>query len=1020
MLVVWGEPGQGKTAFLAHVRRPGWAVLDLETTFDYRASKAASSDQFAEALTSQVHLALIRAGRRWWRPRRVPAARRHDHPPTSVVITADRHSVIEGLHLRIDRGERRSSSETRGRALEDLRAAARFLGRRRAVLAIDTTERLFYLDEELGSEDGDHRTGNWFLHHALPVLLDAAPRLRIVLVGRNRLVVPDAAEVQLRSWSADVSREFLGLAGIADPQLAGLLHRRCAGIPVWMALAADVIRAEQADGRAVGADRIAEITRDEPARVWLPREFMARLTRQERAAVEAAVVLQTVTQEAVESLVDTALGSQWFADLCRQSFMHPADSGAAGQPEGQWRVNALVSTAFRAHLRIESPNRFRALNLRAAQYLRTLAPGGPGVAYHLFCAGDFSAAPQWSRRLREAVNAADIAGTLEWAGVAAGPDVGPTVRAHRPELYCQAALALARARLAQGNERAARVWAQRCRRIAAERGLRLEAGESLALLGDVAFGAHDWRRAASNYAAALSTGATEDLRDHAGDGLVRANLALGRLREALGAAEQSRTSGGSSGALQQGLVRCAQGWYTEGSRLLTAAAQDDGRPGDRGLALRVMAAAALDRGETSRARALVEQAEKTVADVSPRAGQRPYLDLLALRLGRTRSVRAIRDEFARRGDHAGLGELELIAGTADAALARFRRADDRFGVWRARLATTVADRKQYMQDEQDRGNYAVLARSISYDDDARLMLRVLSQPVHRFTGATSTTIGGYNISLSSTDGEAATAVFGGTPISLGGARSGDRGGGYDDLAGNVVISDPDMVEQDGPVLENADGTVTRFPRPQNVLPPPVLRGCEERLAQLIRHFAAEDAPTWRARAHVERAYVRLLFARVDASGADLEEAADLFAAAGSPLEQFDAGRERARVLGLKGLFPQALDACEGLVTMLKGIEGQLRRRAELAHLRGQLALLAGDRPLATRSFDAARQRFDRLKDQARSAETLLQLAYVEIAAGRLLVARERLHEVDRQFVLALKGENDQQRRNVRRLISGLS
>jgi hypothetical protein len=99
-------------------------------------------------------------------------------------------------------------------------------------------------------------------------LLDAAPRLRVALAGRDAVAVGKlpAGAHQLAPWQARHTASYLAARGIADPALAEAVHDQSHGLPVAAAWLAEECLDQRDRGGAGDRQWLAAAARDRPLR----------------------------------------------------------------------------------------------------------------------------------------------------------------------------------------------------------------------------------------------------------------------------------------------------------------------------------------------------------------------------------------------------------------------------------------------------------------------------------------------------------------------------------------------------------------------------------------------------------------------------------------------------------------------------------------------------------------------------------------------------------------------------------
>jgi AAA ATPase domain len=315
VLVVHGAPGLGKSTLLAHIYRTGdrrWrrVLIDVEgMVTPAHAVPEEGGEDLALRLLRELGLALAGTAP-WWRRRRARRRARAigreagQSGPVQVEMRAWDHSQIEGT--RIDAGEQTQAGR-RARWVDDLLAVAAS-ARRRCLLLVDTAEWLYFFDEVARDRPRPDRplgVGGWFAGAVLAPLLDAAPRLRVVLAGRDAVAVGKlpAGAHQLDPWQARHTASYLAALGIADPGLAEAVHDECHGLPVVAAWLAEECLDQRDRGGAADRRWLAAVARDRPLRAWLPERFFGRLTAAESQLTCAAAVLRAITLGAMEAML---------------------------------------------------------------------------------------------------------------------------------------------------------------------------------------------------------------------------------------------------------------------------------------------------------------------------------------------------------------------------------------------------------------------------------------------------------------------------------------------------------------------------------------------------------------------------------------------------------------------------------------------------------------------------------------------------------------------------------------------
>ncbi|GAA3219384.1 tetratricopeptide repeat protein [Actinocorallia longicatena] len=506
VLLFWGVAGQGKSALLRELSgrtaEPG--LVDLETLVDYESSDGLD---LAEVLIDRLAAFLLgRSGRRsaflrqrYRRDKNLARARFTAVAPVHVQLTAVESGTIErneinvdtGAHLRYGRAEFRDAL---------IRALCRIAGGRTAlegVLMIDTLERLTFLDGIAGEGETPTRIRHWFVQELLPALCVAAPSVKIVLAGRERLEIPEGLcrrQVELTEWTPADSATYLTRVGVTDAPTVKGIQAACGGLPLWTSLAADACRLGEG-GDASWSIRAAE---GRVVHEWLPREFLRRLPHAQREIVTAATVPRVITKEVVGVLLPPGdREPDWYTKLCGLSFVRLV-TDPTGRSE--IRMHDLIRSALLAYLEAQEPALLAGLHARAAAYH---AAGGTVLdsAYHRFASGDFSLEEQWRRALDDALQRHDLGQALQYTSIILAPELRTGLAERRAGLLNHARVSAAQIALHQGDPVKAEELLLLVLETSADDSLRLQALDSL---GDILLRQGDAAGAEQRYREALN------------------------------------------------------------------------------------------------------------------------------------------------------------------------------------------------------------------------------------------------------------------------------------------------------------------------------------------------------------------------------------------------------------------------------------------------------------------------------------------------------------------------------------
>lgn len=262
VLLYWGVAGQGKSTLVEHLAAccpKDGHVVDLEYMAGRRNPSSDSADAARELLDE---LAEVLGG---WCGTGTPAYRRAADRADAdeqalltrnitlkATMTARGNSSIVESPISLSAGSiteplanlRALNRSKLVRALCDDLQKADLSGR---VLFVDTTERLYYLDEVAyfeagGGARGADEIGHWFANRFVPHLLRGAKGLKLVLAGREEVPMKSGIRCrrrELRNWSSTDSDAYLASRGQEADGFQQAVYRLCKGHPGWTSMLSD-------------------------------------------------------------------------------------------------------------------------------------------------------------------------------------------------------------------------------------------------------------------------------------------------------------------------------------------------------------------------------------------------------------------------------------------------------------------------------------------------------------------------------------------------------------------------------------------------------------------------------------------------------------------------------------------------------------------------------------------------------------------------------------------------------------
>ena len=501
VLLYWGVAGQGKSILVEHLTtrcpKDGY-VVDLEYTAGRRNPSLDSADAARELLDE---LAEVLGG--WCKtgtPTYHHAADRADADEQALLtrnvtqkatMIARGGSSIVGSPVSLNAGSiteplanlRALNRLKLVRALcDDLRKAD--LSDR--VLFVDTTERLYYLDEVAhfeadGGARGANEIGHWFANRFVPHLLSSAKGLKLVLAGREPVPMKPGIRCQqreLRNWPSADSDAYLASRGQEAERFQQAVYRLCKGHPGWTSMLSDT--AAILDWSEIDLFELERIARDRPAEDWLPRVFLSRIPEHRRAVVAAAATVRSVVKEAITAVLEEApQDEQWFESLTAYSFVQLR---RAHRKRSSWRIHPLVRGAILSHLGGQEPLRLMEWHGRAATYFSRSGDLEEEL-YHRFCSGDTSKDGEWHRLFQSANLACDYDSGLRVIELVTAHEARQVLLRTAPGLVSHALTLRSDIAHHQGRLDDAVSEAKQALRIAREESLEREEAKALLILG---------------------------------------------------------------------------------------------------------------------------------------------------------------------------------------------------------------------------------------------------------------------------------------------------------------------------------------------------------------------------------------------------------------------------------------------------------------------------------------------------------------------------------------------------------
>ncbi|MGI5468360.1 hypothetical protein [Streptomyces sp. CA-132043] len=501
VLLYWGVAGQGKSTLIEHLAehcpKDGY-VVDLEYTAGRRNPSSDSADAARELLDE---LAEVLGA---WCGTGTPAYRRaidradaeeqallNRNITQKATVIARGGSSIVNSPVSLNAGDikeplaalRALNRSKLVRALCDDLRKSDLSGR---VLFVDTTERLYYLDEVAyfeagGGAGGADEIGHWFANRFVPQLLRGAKGLKLVLAGREAVSMRPGIRCrrrELRNWPSVDSNAYLASRGQEAERFQQAVFRLCKGHPGWTSMLSDT--AAILDWSEIDLFELERIARDRPAEEWLPHVFLSRIPEHRRAVIVAAATLRSVVKEAVTAvLAEPPRDGQWFESLTAYSFVQLRK---AHKQRSSWQIHPLVRGAILSHLGNQEPLRLMEWHGHAAAYFSRLGDLEEEL-YHRFCAGDTSKEGEWHRLFQSANLECDYDSGLRVIELVTVHEARQVLLRTAPGLVSHALVLQSDTALYQGRLDDAVFEAEQALRIAREESLVSEEAKALLVLG---------------------------------------------------------------------------------------------------------------------------------------------------------------------------------------------------------------------------------------------------------------------------------------------------------------------------------------------------------------------------------------------------------------------------------------------------------------------------------------------------------------------------------------------------------
>ena len=423
LVVLWGLAGMGKSRVIAEISAPEsryrCSTVDLARVIAGRGDGPTQSPvgellaRVADALTAWEESRHLVEKFTQTATQAIEFLRSSD---VQVLIQARNHSAVTDNRTTVVAGPSAEAFATYRRKLVSGLVELAGQVTQPGILLLDSSELLTLLDDFAQESESDHMPlSHWFTHTVLPQLLDCNRNIKMVIAGRDRLRFPVGLDIEyfeLTGWQAEHTAEYLQSCGISDDELIATAHEVCNGVPIWLALLAEWNSELRRTGEHLTSGLIRRSAAGRPTQNWLVSTFTERLSPAQQRVLAAAVVLRSITREALaELLSDEELPNAWFERFASHSFVR--------ETAGVLEIHAMIRQVLLDDLEVAEPRRLLRMHRTAAEYCQDV-----GLtleeAYHRFATGDMSLADWWASATEAAIVMHDFGAAAHHLGSVSG------------------------------------------------------------------------------------------------------------------------------------------------------------------------------------------------------------------------------------------------------------------------------------------------------------------------------------------------------------------------------------------------------------------------------------------------------------------------------------------------------------------------------------------------------------------------------------------------------------------------